>query len=207
MPTKPPTAFGSRETPRFMYGMPGEKQVWHYLGADIEIKPYRLPRGVVWGAEPIDQGHGMGTYMDPQDALGHGMFWIDVDEWTVANTEEDRFRLIHRLLSLARETKTRDALGRGVSMECSLARKPYTHPTYLERWLCDLFDTLPLRERRKLLDAIYAEKERNRRGLAESRKLAIPPPKPKGNEKARKRKANPSRRDRGRLLRSLLRRL
>lgn len=185
--------FGSRETPRHILGDPGAAQVWRYRGMDIEVEPYTRPSGVIWAPDP--SGGPSAPFADPGDAIAHARFWIDVDEWTTAMTDTARVELIHKLVSMGGVARSRARFGRLVAYECEQARRAALGLPYLGVTLCDLFDSLPLRERTKLLDKAWEEAQRRARGFRHAKRVANP------GRKKKKAKTAESRRLMRRLMR------
>jgi hypothetical protein len=180
--------FGSRTPPEHLYGTAGGKQVWRYRGREFTVESYQRPRGRIW----VSDIHS-GPFADVQDTVGGSRYVVDAQEWLTEVRGElgygNRADVIRVLLAIAGDAEDRADFSHIVADHCAEARKStagrYHHANVNA---CEWFDALPLGERRKLLDAVWAQDERAKRGIAHAKRVQNPRPKPKASSKAARRK-------------------
>jgi hypothetical protein len=180
--------FGSRKPPEHLHGQPGGKQVWKYRGREFSVEPYARPRGRVWASSLAS-----GPFADPEDTVAGARHALDVgfwlDEVRGGLDYGQRSDVTRVLWKMALDASDRSDFAHTVADHCAEARKStagrYHHANVNA---CEWFDALPLGERRKLLDAVWAQDERAKRGIAHAKRVQNPRPKPKASSKAARRK-------------------
>jgi hypothetical protein len=187
--------FGSRATPQHVLGMPGQTQVWRYRGKDYEIEPRKRKRGEVW----VLVG-GLGTFADVPDAVAEARYWRDLTKWAAESplkgrdTQTGRQELMAVLLhNMALEASSRASFGHTIAQACSGARRgtpEWRAATARLRALCDVFDDLPLSERRKLLDTAWERRERHLRAAAHEQRVKNPKGRKGASKKERRKLLN-----------------